>query len=755
MIKKKALKCFSCSLFKVPVSKRHNNIQSFHFNRNILLFFRMEKRVTRSKSFKTIPNINLDKINDDGEKLKNNPNETTETSIKEEEQEQEEDAAATDLLLTTQTVQTENNEPKPKSNTIASKRTRSIRLSVNNKKSQPNNHHESLTTMNENEIDNNSGDKNPPLTTSTSVTATKPQFPSIIKTRSHNRLNSGSYLNSSTISSESPTGMPYETRKRFTSQTDTNNDSLNNEDSNNSNSSSVVSSLAIAKPLSTIANHNNSLANTILNESSNSIPINNPRKQKLSNQHQQQISKFFSSPTKPNEVEIQRSKNCNVNSCDSSGHLSGKAAKHRLVETCPLYYGFTNTSELEERRKQIDKTIGEMNRKLTANGFNNSGGQDAVSRKSVKNSSASNQQTSEQIEYFNKIEKLRIIDMSNDSLNNSFGNNNLSLTANNNNEISINEAKMNLIVPPSINDLNVAKFDLDLFRDVLILNADSLLVDECNEDQKLPQKLNQKLIQFGVYEIETWYKSPYPDDYWQLNKIFLCEFCLKYMKTKTTLSRHLDKCVWKHPPGKEIYRKENLSFFEVDGKFNKIYCQNLCLLAKLFLDHKTLYFDVEPFLFYVLTSYDEYNGKFNIIGYFSKEKHSILNFNLSCILILPPYMNNGYGKLLIDFSYLLSKIEEKIGSPERPLSDLGLLSYRSYWKSKLLAYLNSYLKCEEISIKDMSHDTGIHPNDIISTFQYIGLIKYWKGKHVLLKDKVRIFIFFLKISTSISLCLRN
>jgi hypothetical protein len=35
----------------------------------------------------------------------------------------------------------------------------------------------------------------------------------------------------------------------------------------------------------------------------------------------------------------------------------------------------------------------------------------------------------------------------------------------------------------------------------------------------------------------------------------------------------------------------------VDGKDNKMYCQNLCLLAKLFLDHKTLYYDVEPFLF--------------------------------------------------------------------------------------------------------------------------------------------------------------
>ena len=49
-----------------------------------------------------------------------------------------------------------------------------------------------------------------------------------------------------------------------------------------------------------------------------------------------------------------------------------------------------------------------------------------------------------------------------------------------------------------------------------------------------------------------------------------------------------------------------MSVFEVDGYIHKLYCQNLCLLAKLFLDHKTLYFDVEPFMFYVLTEVDKY-----------------------------------------------------------------------------------------------------------------------------------------------------
>lgn len=50
--------------------------------------------------------------------------------------------------------------------------------------------------------------------------------------------------------------------------------------------------------------------------------------------------------------------------------------------------------------------------------------------------------------------------------------------------------------------------------------------------------------------------------------------------------------------------------------FLQTYSQNLCLLAKCFLDHKTLYYDTDPFLFYVMTEYD--SKGFHIVGYFSK-----------------------------------------------------------------------------------------------------------------------------------------
>jgi hypothetical protein len=82
------------------------------------------------------------------------------------------------------------------------------------------------------------------------------------------------------------------------------------------------------------------------------------------------------------------------------------------------------------------------------------------------------------------------------------------------------------------------------------------------------------------------YFSPFPAEVVPCDTLYICEFCLGFMKRKEHLQRHLRKCELRHPPGDEIYRSGNVAFFEVDGKKEKIYCQNLCYLAKLFLDHK-------------------------------------------------------------------------------------------------------------------------------------------------------------------------
>lgn len=239
-----------------------------------------------------------------------------------------------------------------------------------------------------------------------------------------------------------------------------------------------------------------------------------------------------------------------------------------------------------------------------------------------------------------------------------------------------------------------------------------------------------KCVNFGGWEIDTWHAAPYPEEYSKNRVLYICEYCLKYMNSDYVAWRHKVyiyvyflprllanttqlKCPAKHPPGDEIYRDGKYSFFEVDGRKNPVYCQNLCLLAKLFLGSKTLYYDVEPFLFYVMTENNEYGCHF--VGYFSKEKRPSSLNNVSCILVLPIHMRKGYGQYLIEFSYLLTRVEKKTGSPEKPLSDMGLVSYRKYWRLVL---------CEEllnqkgsISISAISDRTGMTPDDIVSALE--------------------------------------
>uniref|UniRef100_A0A674IL68 histone acetyltransferase n=1 Tax=Terrapene triunguis TaxID=2587831 RepID=A0A674IL68_9SAUR len=175
------------------------------------------------------------------------------------------------------------------------------------------------------------------------------------------------------------------------------------------------------------------------------------------------------------------------------------------------------------------------------------------------------------------------------------------------------------------------------------------------------------------------------------------------MKSKNILLRHSKKCGWFHPPANEIYRRNDLSVFEVG-----ILKSRLCILVKL------------------VQGIAHFSSALTYLICFSfpQEKLCQQKYNVSCIMIMPQYQRQGFGRFLIDFSYLLSRREGQAGSPEKPLSDLGRLSYLAYWKSVILEYLYCHHE-KHISIKGMSRATGMCPHDIATTLQHYSRLEKW------------------------------
>ncbi|OAF69949.1 hypothetical protein A3Q56_02292, partial [Intoshia linei] len=318
------------------------------------------------------------------------------------------------------------------------------------------------------------------------------------------------------------------------------------------------------------------------------------------------------------------------------------------------------------------------------------------------------------------------------------------------------------------------EFDEDKYQNLktLSLNYDEKVNESAVTSSKNVRSKLIEQIQIGGHLIETWYFSPYPDPFGESKLLYICEFCLRYMSDEDTFVCHCQTSVDCYkPPGNEIYRSEKISVFEVNATYHQRFCQSLCLLAKLFLNEKSIYFDIGAFLFYVLTEKDS-EGFYHFIGFFSKEKVSFQNFNLSCIMVLPSFQRRGFGKFLISFSYELSRIEQKIGSPEKPLSDLGALGYESFWLWKIINFLSSeidgyysYLiknstyngdeckaiaiysnlktvKREQIKIVNFTFDletiskaTWVHLIDVCGLLKKYNMLIHWKGSDYVCVNK--------------------
>jgi hypothetical protein len=180
-----------------------------------------------------------------------------------------------------------------------------------------------------------------------------------------------------------------------------------------------------------------------------------------------------------------------------------------------------------------------------------------------------------------------------------------------------------------------------------------------------------------------------------------------------------------------------LAVFEVDGSTEQVFCEKLSLFTKLFLESKSVKESVKMFHFYVLCE-EKKKDEFRMVGYFSRAKDSYQH-NVSCLLVIPTTQNYGYGRFLIEFSYLLSKCEKTVGTPERPLSAFGTASYASYW---LYAIIDAFMSKNEqdlseesigsckyfdtastLSVSEMSKITSITKTDLIVTLRYYNIVK--------------------------------
>ncbi|RYP42255.1 hypothetical protein DL767_000419 [Monosporascus sp. MG133] len=266
-----------------------------------------------------------------------------------------------------------------------------------------------------------------------------------------------------------------------------------------------------------------------------------------------------------------------------------------------------------------------------------------------------------------------------------------------------------------------------------------------------------------------------------LDRLYVCPCCFKYSKELVAWWEHVRCCerkgvvpgrkVYTHPKGKGVRKttastagsaastkgkgkkrsdvaaptvEENTeeegewSVWEVDGESERLFCQNLSLFAKLFLDNKSVFFDVSGFNYFLLvytphntlsppappetaaqetssslisnpdqdpqprssptpptitnpspssSSSSSRRSRPHIVGFFSKEKMSWDNNNLACILVFPPWQRKGLGSVLMGVSYEISRREGVLGGPEKPISELGRRGYRRFWAGEIARWL--------------------------------------------------------------------
>ncbi|KAK6363314.1 hypothetical protein TWF730_000752 [Orbilia blumenaviensis] len=305
----------------------------------------------------------------------------------------------------------------------------------------------------------------------------------------------------------------------------------------------------------------------------------------------------------------------------------------------------------------------------------------------------------------------------------------------------------------------------------------------CEQGPDLP---NLREVVYGGLVIQPEHESSgYPIDAlmasgYQADRLFVCNKCFKYTCNPSELYQHerlsgdLER-----PRGTLVHEFEGgrYQIYEVDGadQSERLFLQSMCLFGKFFIENKSIWYEFDNYMFYVLVERQgEPQGQeheFSVAGFFSKEKVSWDQNNLSCIILFPQYRSGGLGNALIDFSYYVSQAIGRIGGPEKPISKLGQRGYDRYWRKSIAAAIlektatrktdgrpskratsrtrkdstkaqppNTRARpgdisigvadihgTQTISVEDLSKATGILSDDILACFGDEGLITRWDG----------------------------
>jgi hypothetical protein len=212
--------------------------------------------------------------------------------------------------------------------------------------------------------------------------------------------------------------------------------------------------------------------------------------------------------------------------------------------------------------------------------------------------------------------------------------------------------------------------------------------------------------------LPTWFYSPYKA--LKTDQLFICDQCCSYFPEQAGLVHHREHdCV--RTPGREIYRSDDLSIFQLSGVRQKFAAQCLCLLGKLFVPNMLHFNAVESFDFYALFECDDQGA--HICGFFSKnleEPESVL-----CdLVILPPYHKRSFAFLMISLSYEMAHRLRTPGGPSGPLNPGEANVFRRFWRIAISAAVRDGL----VDPDDIALRTGIRFLDVLACLAELGCL---------------------------------